>query len=542
MTSSTLAKLKAWGAGAPTQIGVTLPWPRAKDDDVLVLAFVRMAGESSPWGVAIGSPAGEPEYFNVPEPRNIDGHARFVRTFGRKILEHVLHPLVLTDGERAELLGNRDRLSELASKKQLWVPGPTHLDMLHFLDYRYTLARTGDEQHLRELRTVGRACGWLFRESQRPGQIRVFDATARLRQVFVFPAEAPRQSHLGFLMAWLTNQGSLGDRMTAAAAAERLSIGITMDPELERDELEDLVSTWNAAQARLTEALAVAAAEARPDPVAERTAAAEAAERIHAVLVPELERRWGLTVAAFRMLRDDLRPENSQLGLVVKLANEEFVKEFWGDEARAYDVSLPPDKRRPNGRHPETDWSPAQAAHRYFMHLHAHELANAELVHGDQALVEQAIDTGSAFRGTVISVVNESTGKDIKAVWRMKGAADDSLRLREDSKVCLVGGRKRVGRIRSIETEGDARVMVVEIVDGVSRRSVPDNLDAHDPAIVGREVIWLDGSGAGLSYQKTFKLGSSGPGAWLTHSTPAPLPSPPGPVLPDLLGFVESLK
>ena len=84
--------------------------------------------------------------------------------------------------------------------------------------------------------------------------------------------------------------------------------------------------------------------------------------------------------------------------------------------------------------------------------------------------------------------------------------------------------------------------MVVEIVDGKTGKSVPDNVAADDPALVGREVIWLDAAGAGLSYQKTFKLGSSGPGAWLTHATPAPLPAPPGPVRPDLLRFIESLK
>jgi hypothetical protein len=543
--STTLSKLKAWGAGAPSPSGATLPWPRTSEEDILILAFVRMAGESSPWGVALGHPGSKPAYYSVPEPRDIDAQALFVRSFGSKILGHLLHPDWLDEKQRQEFLANPEALAQLARKRQLWVPGATHLDLLHFLDFRFTLARTGDERHLRELRAIGRGCGWLFRESTRPGQVRVFDATARLRQAFVFPAESPRQSHLGFLLGWF-HPGDRAQRLAAAAIAERLPVGITMDPSFERETLAPLLASWNEARGQLAtppdgEVTPPEQAQTTP-PEQAQAAASASATRIHEALMPELERRWTLTLQALRLLQDDPRPENPQLGPVQDLGVEEYQTQFWNDEARVHNTALSPDLRRPFGQHPETDWSPARAAYRYFMHLHAHELANAELVHGDTARLDQAMDAGSAFRGTITAVVDESESAAMKAVWTMVGPADDSLRLREDSQVCLVGSRKRKGKIRAIETDGKTRTVLVEITDGKTAKSVPGGVAADDPSLVGLEVIWLDAAGAGLSYQKTFKLGNTGPGAWLTHATPAPLPSSPGAVRPDLLQFVDSLK
>jgi hypothetical protein len=48
-----LDRLRAWSDGAPSPLGTTLPWPRSDDENRLILAFVRMGGESSPWGVAL---------------------------------------------------------------------------------------------------------------------------------------------------------------------------------------------------------------------------------------------------------------------------------------------------------------------------------------------------------------------------------------------------------------------------------------------------------------------------------------------------------
>jgi hypothetical protein len=132
------------------------------------------------------------------QPRRPRGLRHGLRGDGARTRGHPVHV-----GAPEEPSGERVFPREVLRRRQLWVPGPTHLEMLHLLDFRYTLAATGDEDRLKTLRAFGRACGWLFRESTRPGQVRVHDATARLRDAYVFPAEPVRQRHLGYLLAWL---------------------------------------------------------------------------------------------------------------------------------------------------------------------------------------------------------------------------------------------------------------------------------------------------------------------------------------------------
>jgi hypothetical protein len=523
-TNPILERLKAWDQGEPVPTGSTLPWPRAEDQDRLVLAFVRMGGESSPWGVAVGSPGGNPAIFSVPEPRNPDQHAAFVRRFARELLDHLHHPTSCSPFDRASYLADRSTLAAIVRKRQLWTPGPTHLAMLHFLDFRYTLATTGSDDLLREVRALGRAAGWLFRESTRPGQVRVHDATARLRQAFTFPAEPPRQAHLGFLLAWLSAPGTREDRSLAARQAESESISVSLDPDYEREHLVPLVTQWNAARSSPEEAT-------------------ELAGKIHEKLAPELERRWRLTVKAMRLFDDDPRPDNPQLSPIIDLGADDFFFQYWQKEARGLDQTLPAEERKYLVSHPETDFIPATAARRYFTHLHAFELAAENLIHGDDTLVEQAIDAGKGFRGRIHQVLKDGANKASATLWVVQTPTDDSLRLREESSVCQIGARKRIGRIRSIKTDGKTRSIVMEIIAGKTRKAEPGQPDCDDAkALEGREVIFVDDAGAGLSSKKASKVtDADGPGAWLTHAAPLPEPSPLVRVRSDLVDLVKSL-
>ncbi len=522
--SSALDRLRAWSDGAPSPLGATLPWPRSDDESRLILAFVRMGGESSPWGVAVGRPDTGPSFYSCPEPRNVDNHAAFVHHLHGPLLAHLRHPVHFSPKERDAFLETPAGLAVLTKARQVWVPGSTHLDMLHFLDFRYTLAATGDEARLAELRAIGRTCGYLFRESTRPGQVRVHDTTARLRQVFAFPAEQPRQAHLGFLLAWLKAEGSTEDLLASARQAEAASVGATLDPDYEEENLVELVEQYNHAKGDAGET--------------ERLARA-----VHEALVPELERRWRLTLEAMRLLEADPRPDNPQLKPVVDLGEEEFFYQYWSPEAKGLDQSLSPEERRFLVKHPESDFRPVSAARRYFAHLHAYELAGAELVHGDPALVEQALDAGEAFRGVVRQVRKGGKGEG-GPFWAIECRADDSLRLREESKICLAGVRKRTAVIRSIASQGDVRRIAIEITGGKTKRGLPDQPNADDAAALeGTTVTFVDDAGAGLSQQKMFRIGNAdGPGAWLTHSAPPPEPSPATTTRPDLLGFVRSLE
>lgn len=514
-----LDRLLAWEEGAPRHTTESLPFPRVADDNRLVLAFVRMGGEAAPWGVALGRPDQSPRVLTVPEPRNRDAHAAFVMAFAAELLAHVGHPAHLP--KDASNTAASAFPKELLRLRQLWLPGPTHIEMLHLLDFRYTLATTGAEDKISTLRAFGRACGWLFRESTRPGQVRVHDATVRLRNAYTFPAEPLRQRHLGYLLAWL-GDGDRPTREARARLAERGSVGVTMLPEFERETLAPLVEAHHQAEGAARDNLAKA---------------------IHDALRPELEARWQLTVQSLRALDADSRPDNPQLGPVLDLGLDECQWQYFHQEVRATQADLTPEERRGLGSHPESDFLPVKAAARYFKHLHAHDVATSELVHGDRVLLEQALDAGDGFRGTVTAVWREDNAKHGPVRWSVRTPADESLRLREESKVCLVGGRKRAGAIVSIEAQGDTREIVVELKDGLTPKALPDLKAAIDPAWVGEPVTFIDQGAVGISDRKSMLVRSAdGPGAWLTHAAPLPEPSPPGLVSPNLVDLVKKLK
>src|SRR6185436_620394 len=120
---------------------------------------------------------------------------------------------------------------------QVWVPNDSHVEMLHHIAYSYTFNRAPDLTRRKKLRALGHACGWLFREAQRPGQMIVMAASQVLREAYTFPSETTRQGHLGFLLAWLQTSGGRDVRMEAADEAERLPMSTSLDPVDEREEL-----------------------------------------------------------------------------------------------------------------------------------------------------------------------------------------------------------------------------------------------------------------------------------------------------------------
>src|SRR5262245_47905683 len=184
-------RLKAYAAGKPLPIGEKLRTRIAPDADILIVAFVRMGGESSPWGIAFGHPNETPTILTIPEARNRDSIADMVAKFATSLLEHVCHPKHSgfdTDKETRVPL------------RQVWLANGSHLEMLHCLDYTYTRTKFGSPERIELLNAAGRAAGWLFRESQRVGTQGCLAATDVLREAYEFPAENTRQGHLGFLL------------------------------------------------------------------------------------------------------------------------------------------------------------------------------------------------------------------------------------------------------------------------------------------------------------------------------------------------------
>jgi hypothetical protein len=124
-----------------------------------------------------------------PAHRGIRAHGRRVAAVGRGVRARGKKPTVLTVPRPQPRSGRRDdgavragasstfgvevrpasahTAAAIGALRQLWLPNPTHLEMLHHLAYAYTFTKWGGAMRA-TLNALGRACGWLFREAQRP--------------------------------------------------------------------------------------------------------------------------------------------------------------------------------------------------------------------------------------------------------------------------------------------------------------------------------------------------------------------------------------
>jgi hypothetical protein len=489
-----MRRLEAFRLGRPLRRGATLHFPTADPSDLLILSFLRMGGESAPWGIAFTRPGQRPNVLTVAEPRNRDMVADMMGTFAPALLEHLRHPKY-SDEQIDGPAGRR-------SLRQIWLPNPTHLEMLHHLAYAYTFTRFGTPTRVELLRQLGRAVNWLFQEAHRPGQITVMVGTDALRESFDFPAEDARQAHLGFLLAWLTAVGGRSKRLAAAAEAERSSVATSLDPELERAELEPLVTRWN---------------EARGNDRAQATVA----RQIQAVLEPELRRRLDLTSRTIDLLRADKRRVNAGVTRLEEMAQSEYWYRYVRIEQRIDDDADGP-AFVPS---PETDRLATVAAARFFVHEEAEEVLYSALIHDDPDMQADAIAAGNAFRARIAQVWDEGQGRASDPLWQMDELGSGPLRLREGSLICVAGLPGRTGVIRHIEPSTDGGRRYDVRIEGWKRarqeggRAIPA---ANDATLVGTEVVMVEASNGGLTRRKGQRIWERNvPGGWLTHARPA---------------------
>ncbi len=485
-------RVYAWVKGQPIARYSTKHVYCAPPGETLALAFIRMGGESAPWGIAWGRPDENGEHLTVPEPRNRDLVAEMVAEFAPALLDHFAHPDYFQANGPADL-----------PYRQLWLPNATHLDMLHHLEYSYAFAKWGPPARAKRLRAVGRLSGWLFREAHRPGQQTVMVATDVLKSMFVFPSDPVREAHLGYLLAWLSTKGKRSTRMEAAKLAESRSIATTLNPAVERDHLDPLVEKWNDAK------------EKQP------RVASKVRRKISEVLVPELERRFKLTVQARQVLIDSEQDTNA--GVCV-LRNESRTEHWYQYVRMARKQNADPDGPAfvPS---PETDRYPAAAASRYFVTQGSEELRITSLIHHDAVLQEESINAGDAIKGQIVEVWDEGEGKRTVPVWRVQCPHTGTLRIREGTDLCVAGLPSRTISIRKLNwIAPDLVELEVEVVGlkTIPRNNSDSSINAAaDPAYSGKTVSLLPISRSFLSRQKMQKVWNGKvPGGWLTHASP----------------------
>ena len=495
MSLDVIRRLRAYEAGRPIPYGETKRNYVADDAQILALAFVRMGGESRPWAIAFGRPDREPRVVTVPEARNRDLVAQMALELAPVLLEHLQCP--------GYCKSNLTEWTELRPLRQLWLPNDTHLDMLHHLAFAYTWTKhSGADQ--KTINALGRACSWLFRESQRPGQQVVLLTSQVLRELFTFPTETVRQNHLGYLQAWLETRGGYEARLAAATEAEQSSTSTSLDPRIEREQLQTLVDKWGQAHRSGADAQAKSAAH-----------------DINKLLHDEVMRRWQLVQRAIQVVRQDKRRANAGLD---RLANENLQEQWFQYNRMELKLDDPNDGPAfvPSV---ETDRHPAAAASRYLIHQASAELVEGLLVHDDRELLANAIASGDAFRGKILSVREEGEGKRTRPVWRIADPADRQLRLRVGSGVEVVGFKKRQGVIRAIDdAAGGGFEIEIELTSGKTLCSPGrgvHSVAATDKSVRGKVVAFIASSGEGISRRKASLVWKkNGPGAWLTHGRP----------------------
>ena len=420
----TALRLRAYLNGKPIPRLEYRPVPMAPVSGRMLVAFVRMGGESSPW--AIGWKRGRTgmQVRTVPEARRRTDVAAMVAEFGDALCEHF------------------DSAEE--SLRQLWIPGGTHAEMLHFLALRYARAKTADAAVLARLNRTGRRCMQMFDATQNHNSVLCIDVTARLKEMLAFPCEPIRENHLGFLLAW-SAAGSAKECADRAKSAEALTVSTSLDPKLEQGIAGDM-KAWNDATSD--------AARKLP------------ADHIHKVLHGEILRRLKLLEAAL-LFYEEAAEENPGAHAIVSASMEELSR-FEESELFVESSGIV--------RSAMTDHSPTTAAMSY-AHKDADIIAaRAALVPFDRSAQEELIAEGSAFRGDVLAV-NKVVLRIRTVRFEMVLATDGSLplRLRPPDLVVIAGDvdGKGVWKITDIGEDASGQLRKITLQSTKAKATIP---------------------------------------------------------------------
>lgn len=488
-------KLRAWDVGAPIHRYATLHHAVVPPDQAMVVAFVRMAGESRPWGIAWGLVGDTPRVESAPDGRVRDDVAILCANFAEDLLDHFrVHNWTY------DPVGQDAPTDAL---RQVWLPNGQHLAMFHHLNYAYSQTRFGGvNQDI--LQAFGRLAGWMFRDSGRTGHQHVVDASQALSNAFAFPAQGARTAHLGYQLAWLSTPGGRDSRMAAAMDAELRTVSPTMDPSLERDHLSGLVEVWQAGRR-----------EGGPSPDVE--------SEIGSVLQEELERRWDLAAKAHQLLANGSISVNPGVDALVAQAHNEFWFQHQRIELRQNDPTQGPAFIS----HPETDYHGSSAASRYLIHAANDEGYDGHLVHYDAELFSEAVADGRAIVVEVAQVADLGSGRSTVPVWTVVLDGEIASRVRENSRLVPYGSRGHEATVTGVSVFEDRIELQLE---WTTRKTMAltcgINAPPADTDWMGQEVAFVVADAAALTRRRSQRVWAAkdAPGAWLTHGrAPAPV-------------------
>jgi len=452
-------RILAYVAGHPLPLLERLPIQITGAEHRMSVAFVRMAGESSPWAIGWRIGDGAPRILSVPEPRNRDLVAAMVADFGDALTQH------LAIGEEVD-----DETEADGPARQIWIGGSTDLEMLHFIALRFARARKAEDALLARLNRCGRICQGLFEWAKNPNRSTCVVAGDLLRGILVFPTEPIRTMHLGYMLAMIA-PGTLAERLHRAEIAEAQAVSTSIAPDLERT-MEPLVGQWHNGS------------------VTERKSASE---RLHSILVSEITRRLDLVQLATTTLKG-LGLVTSPAAAEISTRSRDAILEF-----RRYDASIADGAP---ARSPETDHDPLRAA-REFAERDADELeATADRLHHDGMAQSDAVRSGDAIRGRVTkreTIAIPPRTRRVRVTLLTEGCGPLSLRAGDRTRCPLDTNAALRWVIQSIEMTPDGRrTVVLQATHAVG----PD----AEPRLGSQDIVFYEASEPALRRRLAMKV------------------------------------
>lgn len=467
-------------------------------EEALIVAFVRMAGESRPWGVAYGKRGSEPKILSIPDGRDRDDISEMLSEFGEDLLTHMrAEGFTFKPVTKTEL--------PLDSPPQIWVPGPSHLEMLHFISFGFWQSRKTDELRT-PLGALARLCTFLFAESRVTGQQLVFNTAAQLSRSFVYPVDDQSVSNLHAALTWHASEGSYTDRIKLSQLAGRKSAGITMNLEVE----QSLESTLNQYRKSVQ--------KGSPDH--------KKSELIAQILRIELLSRWEATKQAMGLLECDARPKNSGVPELVKDSLIRYFYDFQRLERQMSDPEFGPAYTP----HPETENHGTAAASRYFRLGAAEAKYLPNLIHDDLELFREALAEGRAVEGKVSEVVLDGQGRSAEIYWKLRVFLSDEFRVRVGEYLSFRGSPGHYVSVEDLEfVDLDLAEITVKFL-GKKTMTIPGPISEppRSESWVRQDVVFVPRDSSDLDSRASSKVWKTrqGPGAWLTHSKSGPSATP----------------
>jgi len=464
--------------------------------EALLVAFVRMGGETRPWSIAWGKPGEEPSFSSVSDPRNREAVEQMVESFAQDLLAHFR-----VEGFSFEPIHEDDLKGEAQSilvqnAPQIWLPGPSHLDMIHYLSYAYWRVREDDDR-TSPIHALSRFCGWLFRENSSMGQQTIIDASKAVRDAYVFPTDDFSLTHLGSQQVWLKSKGGYQQKLLASRESAKNLLGITLDPSVEV-ELQKLL------------------AENRKEKNNDSNDSSSVL--VTSKLREETMRRWHSLEAAYLTLEEDERRENSG---VEELALDSLQRFYWDYQRHERRIS-DPDMGPAFTPHPETDHHGSTAASAYYLREAADSKFLPTLVHDDNELLNESLADGHSIRGKVTKVVVETSGRATDIAWTIRCEAADDFRMRSGEYLSPLGNKSQQVKTVSVEFVTETEVEVTmqwgagkTLPVGVDDAAKPDSESWQGQIVT---FVPFDNSSFDKKASQAVWNSREGSGSWLTHS------------------------